>query len=85
MLQHIVYYLQGKSNPFYRHDKVIEGRDVCVIINASKMKFTGKKIFHNKVKYHTGYVGHLRQVPYWRFIQSKPEQLVQIYFTKLID
>jgi len=37
------------------------------------MKLTGKKEIKKKVIYHTGYVGHLREIPYYRFIREKPE------------
>lgn len=53
MCHSIVYFLQGKNKPFYRHDRVGYG-DKCVIVNASNLKFTGKKLLQKKVKYHTG-------------------------------
>ncbi len=45
--------IQGKNKPIFRHDKIGFG-DVCIVVNAEKMKLTGKKAFQKSVKYHTG-------------------------------
>jgi len=63
----IAHYLQGKNKPIYKPYLPIYG-DVCVIVNASNMRFTRKKAFQKVMKYHSGYVGHLKQIPYKRMI-----------------
>jgi large subunit ribosomal protein L13 len=72
IIQPAVYLLQGKHKPNYRRNE-INKEDVVVIVNASEMFLTGRKMFYKKVKYHTGYIGHLRNVDYKHYMQHKPE------------
>ena len=75
MCSRIAYLLQGKNKPIYKREKPIFG-DNCIVLNACNLKMTGKKKLKKTVKYHTGFVGHMKRVPMRRFIEEKPEQLV---------
>lgn len=79
MCTRIAYYLQGKANPYFRRDVGGFG-DVCVIVNASNTKMLGRKKTYRLMRYHTGFVGGLQEIPYRRMLEEKPEQLVRIYF-----
>ena len=36
----------------------------------------GKKKVKKVFRYHTGYIGHLREIKYAHFMEDKPEQIV---------
>lgn len=75
MCSKIAYFIQGKHKPIFKKSQVICG-DNCIVVNASNIKMTGTKKFKKTLKYHTGYVGHLKEIPYRRYMEEKPEQLV---------
>jgi large subunit ribosomal protein L13 len=57
----IAYYLQGKHRPDYDPSK---DKKVFVLVkNLDHVKFTGKKIDQKVFIKHTGYIGHLKEIP----------------------
>lgn len=79
MCARIAYLLQGKHKPIYRKHQAIYG-DHCIVVNSLNLKITGKKKLKKTVKYHSGFVGHLKEIPIRKFIEEKPEQLVSLKF-----
>ncbi len=53
--------LRGKHKPDFAPNK--EMGDYVVVKNAGKIKFTGKKLQNKKYYHHTGYLGHLKEIP----------------------
>ena len=54
--------LRGKNKPeFTPH---IDTGDNVIVINAEKIKVTGKKLDQKMYRYHTGYVGGLKEITY---------------------
>jgi len=54
--------LQGKHKPCYTPH--FDVGDYVVVINAERVKLTGKK-WQQKMYYrHSGYIGHLKEIPY---------------------
>lgn len=68
--------LRGKDKPtFTAH---VETGDGVVVINASKIKLTGKKI-ENKIYYHhTGYIGHLKSLTARQMLEKHPERIIEM-------
>jgi large subunit ribosomal protein L13 len=57
----IVYYLLGKHRPDYDPSK---DKEIFVLIkNLDKVRFTGKKFDQETFLRHTGYIGHLKEIP----------------------
>jgi large subunit ribosomal protein L13 len=83
MCMSIARFIQGKHKPIYRHDRAGFG-DICVIVNADKINLTGKKALQKSIKYHTGYVGNLKEIPYKTMILEKPEQLIFRTISKML-
>jgi len=83
MCTSIAQFVQGKHKPIFRHDRAGFG-DVCVVVNADKIKLTGRKAFYKSIKYHTGYIGHLKTIPYKRMMIEKPEQLIFRTVSKML-
>ncbi len=66
--------LRGKNKVTYTPNQ--DTGDFIVVINASKMKLTGNKLEQKNYYWHTGYPGGLKNIPYSKLINKKPEFIV---------
>lgn len=67
--------LQGKHKTiFARH---MDTGDYVIVINASKMNFTGNKLEDKKYYRHSGYPGGLKERTLGQMMQSKPEEVLR--------
>jgi large subunit ribosomal protein L13 len=68
--------LQGKDKPTYtRH--TLTG-DFVVVLNAAKIKVTGRKIEQKMYYRHSGYVGNLKTTSLGRMLETRPEMVIQL-------
>ena len=63
--------LRGKNKPIYTPH--VDTGDHVIIINASKIVLTGKKLDQKIYYHHTGYVGGLKETKYRKLLAEKPE------------
>ncbi len=63
--------LRGKNKPVYTPH--VDTGDHVIIINADKVRLTGKKLDDKKYVHHTGYPGGLKEVSYRHLLETKPE------------
>ena len=83
MIHKISNAIRGKNSPHYRKSHAdVKNGDVCVIVNALDPLFTGYKLRYKNFKYHTGFVGQLKEFSYRSVLNKKPELLV--FFIKFI-
>lgn len=68
--------LTGKNKPIYTPH--VDTGDFVIIINAEKIKLTGKKLDQLNYTYHTGHPGGLKQIPYKKLIEDKPEKIIEL-------
>ncbi len=68
--------LRGKNKPIYTPH--VDTGDYVIVINADKIKLTGKKLSQKQYRYHTGYPGGLRSIPYSRMMVENPEKAVML-------
>jgi large subunit ribosomal protein L13 len=68
--------LCGKNKAIYTPH--VDTGDNVIIINAGKVKLTGKKLSQNNYTYHTGYPGGLKQVSYKQLMVEKPEKIIEL-------
>jgi large subunit ribosomal protein L13 len=66
--------LRGKTKPIYTSH--VDTGDHVIIINADKVVLTGKKLDQKIFYKHTGYVGGMKEIPYKRLMENKPEFVV---------
>jgi large subunit ribosomal protein L13 len=66
--------LRGKNKPTYSPH--MDMGDHVIVINAEKIKVTGKKMTQKKYYRHTGYVGHLRETSLEEMLQKHPERVI---------
>jgi large subunit ribosomal protein L13 len=74
MASEVAKVLRGKHKPIYTPH--VDTGDFVIIVNADKVVLTGKKLDQKKFRWHTGYVGHLRERSYRDMMQNKPEKVV---------
>ena len=55
----------------------VDGGDFVVVVNAEKVVLTGKKLDQKMYRYHTGYVGGLKEITYREMMAKKPERVVE--------
>jgi large subunit ribosomal protein L13 len=68
--------LQGKHKATYSPH--LDMGDFVVVINASKVRLTGKKV-DDKIYYrHTGYMGGLKETTLGDMLQRKPERVIEL-------
>lgn len=63
--------LRGKNKPVFTPH--VDCGDNVVIVNASKIKLTGKKLDQKFYRYHTGYPGGLKEIAYRKMMANKSE------------
>ena len=68
--------LQGKDQPTYT-PHVISG-DHVVVINASNVRITGRKLTQKMYYRHSGYVGNLKTFMMRDIMEKRPERVVQL-------
>lgn len=73
---HVAGLLMGKHKPTYsRH---LDMGDFVIIVNASKIRVTGKKL-DDKIYYrHTGYIGGLKETPLGEMLERHPARVVEL-------
>ena len=65
--------LRGKHKPTFTPH--VDGGDV-VVVNAEKIVLSGKKLDQKYYRYHTGYVGGLKEISYRDMMDKKPEEVI---------
>ncbi|HEY8363196.1 MAG TPA: 50S ribosomal protein L13 [Tissierellaceae bacterium] len=68
--------LRGKHKPTYT--PYVDTGDYVIVINADKVKLTGKKLEKKEYIYHTGYPGGLKRIPYEELLKRKPEKVIEL-------
>jgi large subunit ribosomal protein L13 len=67
--------LKGKHKPEYTPH--VDTGDYIVVINADKIRVTGKKTTDKMYYRHTGYPGGLRSIYFDKLIDHKPEMVIE--------
>ena len=67
--------LTGKDKPIYT--PFLDTGDHVIIINAEKIKLTGKKLTDKMYRHHTGYPGGLRETAAGMLLSKDPGKLIR--------
>ena len=68
--------LRGKNKPVYTPH--VDTGDYVIIVNADKIKVTGKKL-EQKIYYnHSDYVGGMRETTLKEMLAKKPERVIEL-------
>lgn len=74
--------LMGKNKPTYTPH--IDTGDFVIVINAEKIKMTGKKAEQKEYDYYTGYAGGHKYVSFAEMMERKPEKVVEMAIRRML-
>ena len=66
--------LRGKHKPIYSPN--VDAGDYVIVVNADKIKVTGKKMDQKMYVRYTGYVSGRKETPLRTMLQKKPEFVI---------
>lgn len=68
--------LRGKHKPIYTPH--VDTGDYIVVINAEKVKVTGRKATDKVYYHHTGFPGGIKGITFEKLIIKKPQQVIEL-------
>ncbi|MCK5763177.1 MAG: 50S ribosomal protein L13, partial [Clostridiales bacterium] len=68
--------LRGKHKPEYTPH--VDTGDFVIVVNAEKIKVTGNKENAKMYRWHTGYIGHLKERTYKEMMAKRPEEIIRL-------
>lgn len=68
--------LRGKHKPEYTPH--VDTGDYIVVVNAEKVRVTGRKATDKMYHRHTGYIGGIKSVSFEKLIDHKPEMVIEL-------
>jgi large subunit ribosomal protein L13 len=71
----LAFRLRGKHKPEFTPN--MDTGDHMVVINAEKIKVTGKKLEDKMYHHHTGYIGNLKSINLGKLLDTHPERVIQ--------
>ncbi|RME39012.1 MAG: 50S ribosomal protein L13 [Deltaproteobacteria bacterium] len=71
----IAHILRGKHKPVYTPH--VDTGDFVIVVNADKVRLTGKKLADKKYYRHSGYPGGLKEITAGKLLEKKPEELIK--------
>ena len=66
--------LRGKNKPTFTPN--VDTGDFVIVINTDKVVLTGKKLEDKFYRYHTGYIGGLKEISYKKLMTEKSDLAV---------
>jgi large subunit ribosomal protein L13 len=67
--------LRGKNKPVFTPN--VDTGDFVIVINAEKVRLTGKKITDKVYYHHSGYIGGIKAQTAKELLEKKPERIVE--------
>ena len=72
----IAVWLQGKDKPSYTPHTATG--DFVVVVNASRVRTTGRKTTQKIYYRHSGYVGNLKSISLREMLENRPERVIEL-------
>jgi len=70
----VAHVLRGKHKPTFTPN--VDTGDFVIVINTDKVVLTGKKLENKFYRYHTGYIGGLKEISYKKMLAEKSDLAV---------
>src|SRR5262245_57708757 len=67
--------IRGKHKPTFTPH--MDGGDFVIVVNASKIRLTGRKLEQKRYFRHTGYMGHERFTPVADELAKNPDRVIE--------
>ncbi len=74
--------LRGKHKPIYTAH--VDTGDYIIVVNASKIRVSGRKTTDKVYYRHTGYIGHMKSASFEELMAKKPERVLQLAVTGML-
>jgi large subunit ribosomal protein L13 len=74
--------LMGKHKPQYTPHA--DMGDFVIVLNAHKVKITGKKLQQKVYRWHSGYPSGLKERPLWWMLQHHPERVLYLAVKRML-
>jgi large subunit ribosomal protein L13 len=71
----IATYLRGKNKPVFTPN--VDTGDFVIVVNAAKVKLTGKKMDDKVYYHHSGYIGGIKAATAKDRLNSRPEEVIK--------
>jgi large subunit ribosomal protein L13 len=75
LASHVAQLIRGKHKPTFTPH--MDGGDYVVVINAEKVRLTGRKPQQKQYFRHTGYMGHARFTPAATMLARHPDRVIE--------
>jgi len=74
--------LRGKHRPTFAPN--YDHGDHVIVVNASKVKLTGKKLTDKFYRRHTGYPGGLKEIAAGKLLATRPDRVIEYAVTGML-
>ena len=74
--------LRGKHKPFFTPH--LDTGDFIIVVNANKIRLTGKKQDQKLYHRHSGYLGGLKTVTARQMLEKKPKRVIQLAVQRML-
>jgi len=71
----IATYLRGKNKPVFTPN--VDTGDFIIVINADKIRLTGRKLDEKVYYHHTGYIGGIKAQTAQNLLDKHPERIIE--------
>ncbi|MEW6675003.1 MAG: 50S ribosomal protein L13 [Nitrospirota bacterium] len=71
----VAVYLRGKNKPVFTPN--IDTGDFVIVVNADKIRLTGRKLTDKVYYHHSGYISGLKTQTAKELLEKKPEKMVK--------
>jgi large subunit ribosomal protein L13 len=68
--------LRGKHKPVYTPH--VDTGDYIIVVNAGKIRVTGRKLKDKLYHHHTGYIGNMKSEPLEKLLARAPERALEL-------
>jgi large subunit ribosomal protein L13 len=75
LASHVAQLIRGKHKPTFTPH--MDGGDFVVVVNASQVKLTGRKLDQKTYFKHTGYMGHESHTPARNMLEKHPDRVIE--------
>lgn len=74
--------LMGKHKPSFTPN--VDDGDYVVVTDAAGIVLSGRKDMQKVYRYHTGFVGGLKEIPFRRMQEEKPERVIELAVRRML-
>ncbi len=71
----VAHRLRGKHNPMFTPN--VDTGDFIIVINADKVRLTGRKWTQKTYYRHSGYIGGIKAITAEKLLEKRPEDLIR--------